>query len=242
MSDPIRLRDQGPSDLERALLDAGMSYRSNASTRAKTLAALGVAGSATLLAGAASAAPVVLAKASWAKLLAAVSLVSAAVAVPSYYVWHAQSARHAGGVAVASAKLIDAPKAPVEAVAAAPVVAVAEPAVAPAPAAVKPSYIGRVSHPSRAATSRETLAHELASIDGARGMLARGDAPGALARLDAYGRAYPHGHLGLEAEVLRIDALRESGRSEAARTRAEAFLERHPRSVLAAHVRTRLGD
>ena len=38
-----------------------------------------------------------------------------------------------------------------------------------------------------------TLAHELSSLDAARGLLARGDATGALARLDAYGRAYPHG-------------------------------------------------
>ena len=87
-----------------------------------------------------------------------------------------------------------------------------------------------------------TLAHELSSIDAARGMLARGDAAGALARLDAYSRAYPRGRLGLEAEVLRIDALGESGRADAARVRAEAFLQRHPHNVLASHVRTRLGD
>ena len=68
------------------------------------------------------------------------------------------------------------------------------------------------------------------------------DWSGALVRLDAYGRAYPHGRLGLEAEVLRIDALDESGRRDAARARAEAFLQRHPHSVLAARVRTRLGD
>jgi outer membrane protein assembly factor BamD (BamD/ComL family) len=73
-------------------------------------------------------------------------------------------------------------------------------------------------------------------------MLARGDGEGALARLDAYSRGYPRGRLELEAEVLRIDALDQSGRTNLARERAEAFLRRHPRSVLAARVRARLGD
>jgi hypothetical protein len=48
MSEPLRLRDEGASALERALLDAGRSYRSSGSARARTLTALGVAGSATL--------------------------------------------------------------------------------------------------------------------------------------------------------------------------------------------------
>ncbi len=102
-----------------------------------------------------------------------------------------------------------------------------------------PAGAAGAAHSARPAV---TLAHELSSLDAARGLLARGDATGALARLDAYGRAYPHGRLGLEAEVLRIDALDESGRSDAARARAEAFLQHHPHSVLAARVRTRLGD
>ncbi len=46
----------------------------------------------------------------------------------------------------------------------------------------------------------------------------------------------------MEAEVLRIDALAESGRTDAAHARAREFLRRHPNSVLAAHVRTRLAD
>ena len=45
----------------------------------------------------------------------------------------------------------------------------------------------------------------------------------------------------MEAEVLRIDALAESGHTDAAHARAREFLRRHPNSVLAAHVRTRLG-
>ncbi|HSY39737.1 MAG TPA: hypothetical protein VLA79_09420 [Polyangia bacterium] len=237
MSEPLRLRDESASALERALLDVGRSYRSSGTARAKTMAALGVAGSATLLAGTAQAVPFgTLAKMTWGKLLAAISIVGAAAAVPvGYFAWQRHHpARHAGSApAVMAAKASD-----------------------PAPTQVPPAEIvgtlagglgtqatesgsAGAAHPARPAV---TLAHELSSLDAARGLLARGDATGALARLDAYGRAYPHGRLGLEAEVLRIDALDESGRSDAARVRAEAFLQHHPHSVLAARVRTRLGD
>ena len=233
MSEPVRLRDESASALERALLDVGRSYRSSGTARAKTMAALGVAGSATLLAGTAQAVPLgTLAKMTWGKLLAAISIVGAAAAVPvGYFAWQRHHpARHVGSApAVIATKLSD-----------------------PAPTQVPPALVAGgfetqatesgsagLARPARPAV---TLAHELSSLDAARGLLARGDATGALARLDAYGRAYPHGRLGLEAEVLRIDALDESGRTDAAHARAEAFLQHHPHSVLAARVRTRLGD
>jgi len=229
-SEPLRLRDESASALEHALLEAGRSYRSSGSAWAKTLAALGVAGSATLLAGTAQAVPfATAAKMTLGKLLAAISMVGAAAAVPvGYFAWQ----RHH----------------PAKHELSAPVVIAARP-IEPAPAQVPPALIGGTpgepivaESPRYAPRPPVTLAHELSSLDAARGLLARGDATGALARLDAYGRAYPRGRLGLEAEVLRIDALDESGRSDAARARAQAFLQRHPHSVLAARVRTRLGD
>jgi len=238
MSEPVRLREESASALERALLDAGKSYRSTGTARAKTLAALGVAGSATLLAGTAQAVPLgtlakITWKLTWGKLLAAVSLVGAAAAVPvGYFAWqrHHPPAKHGAAAATVVAARPGAP-APVQVAPALPIPASEE-------TAVENDSPGMV-HAARPAV---TLAHELSSLDAARGLLARGDASGALARLDAYGRAYPHGRLGLEAEVLRIDALDQSGRSDAARARAAAFLQHHPHSVLAARVRTRLGD
>jgi len=232
-SEPVLLRDESVSALERALLDAGRSYRSTGTARAKTLAALGMAGSATLLAGTAQAVPLATLakmtwKMTWGKLLAAVSIVGAATAVPvGYLAWqrHHHPAMHGGAApAVIAAKPIEVP----------PVLmprALEDQATENGPAGA--------AHSARPAM---TLAHELSSLDAARALLARGDASGALARLDAYGRAYPNGRLELEAEVLRIDALDESGRSDAARARAGAFLQHHPHSVLAPRVRTRLGD
>jgi hypothetical protein len=235
VSDPSRLADQNVTALEQALLAAGRSYGSSASARTKTLAALGVAGSATFLAGTAQAVPLgALAKLTWSKILVAVSLAGAAAAVPSYYVWqhhHAKTALSSSAIpgAVPAGQIRDR----------------AAPELVPALALRAPDeqVKGQPAWlPTRAEVRSATLAQELSALDAARGMLARGDASGALARLDRYGRAYPHGRLALEAEVLRIDALDAAGRSDAARARAQAFLDRHPHSVLAARVRTRLGD
>src|SRR5580704_286013 len=110
-SEPSRLRDDSASALERALLEAGRSYRSSGSARAKTMAALGVAGSATLLAGTAQAVPFgTVAKMTFGKLLAAISIVGAAAAVPvGYFAWQRHHpANHGGSVpAVIAAKPIE---------------------------------------------------------------------------------------------------------------------------------------
>jgi hypothetical protein len=200
MIEPPKLRDETDSDLERALLDAGSSYKGSASTRAKTLAALGLAGSATLLSGAAAATSLTsAAKLTWVKVLLGVSLVGAAAAVPvGYQMWQGRQAKQEKAVAT-----------------------VAAPAVAP----------------QRLAALPESLTRELAALDDARAALVRGDARGALVRLDTYAQSFPNGRLELEAEVLRIDALARSGRLDAARSRADAFLRRYPNSVLAARVR-----
>lgn len=247
MKEPSRLRDEDASALERALLEAGVAYRSPPSARAKTLGALGLAGSATLIAGATQAAPVsAIAKLTWTKLLTTVLLVGAVAAVPvGYYAWHRQPiGTHAGTALAAPAPVVLAQAVETPEPAAAPSEG---PAVAPPVALVSPPaqpHLGvRVAHARpEAGPASVTLAHELSSIDAARARLARGDAEGALTKLDAYTRGYPRGRLALEAEVLRIDALDQSGRTSAARERAEAFLRRHPHSVLAARVRARLGD
>lgn len=233
-------RGERESALERALLRAGASYQSSASARAKTLAALGVAGSATLLAGAAQSAMLPsVAKLTWAMVLVAVSVVGAATAVPlGYHSWqHHRTATHGVSAvgAAAVARAID-PRA--HELPAAPIAAPIAPAVV---------ATGRtestVARPDRAAARPDvTLAHELSLVDAAQASLAEGDAAGALARLDAYERSYPRGRLKLEADVVRIDALDASGQNDAARDRADLFLSRNPHSVLATHVRTRLGD
>jgi hypothetical protein len=237
VSEPVRLRREKGSALEHALLSAGAATDGAADRRAKTLAALGLAGSAALTAGTASAASVsslsAAAKIGWAKLALGVSLVGAVTAVPVGYYY-----THRPAPAVRALRPV-----------AAPVVAarVAAPPAAPAeqPAEIAPQDETKDETPSRLpharpaarAVERGTLTHELAALDAARAKLADGDAKSALALLDIYGESFPHGRLALEAEVLRIDALAKSGQRQAARQRANAFLRRHPTSVLASRVR-----
>jgi hypothetical protein len=231
MNELPRLRDEAESTVELLLLEAGVSYRSSADARAKTLAALGLAGSAAVSAGAIGVATSsLLGKLGWAKLLVISSIGAGVVAPLGYVAWNrihiSKVAPSPVAVEVAQGPTL----APVSRIPAAPLaVAPAGPAVAVA----KPE--------AKAASTTSALTAELGALDGARAQLASGNASGALAKLDEYARAYPHGRLVLEAEVLRIDALAKSGQSDAARKRAENFLRRHPNSVLASRVRGYLG-
>jgi hypothetical protein len=229
MREPPRLREETESGLERALLEAGSAYRSSRATRARTLTALGVAGPVVLstatAGGAFSSLP---AKLGWTKL--AISAAFVATALPAgYYAWHRYHAPP--------------PTPPAEAMVPAPIEASpsAQPAArAPLPGSTSESpataLAGSVARPATAKPG-VALTAELGALDAVRLALARGDPGGALSLLDSYAKAFPRGRLELEAEVLRIDALARAGQTDLAKQRAEAFLERHPKSVLAARVR-----
>jgi hypothetical protein len=227
MSEPPRLRDDAASPVERALLEAGSAYRSSAALHAKTMAAVGLAGSAALAEVAGS----TLSKFGWSKWLTSLSVLGATVAVPvGYYVLQepAKVVAPAPRVAPKSVEIAPAKPVPVNA----PVVVEEAKLASPAPQQnAKPA-------PPRAAS----LGREIDLIDAARAALSRGDSRGALATLDAYARLYPRGRLGMEAEVLRIDALERSGDTDGARRRAAAFLRHNPKSVLSARVRRLLGS
>lgn len=251
MSEPRRLWDETESEVERALLHAGRSYRCSGGTMTKTMTALGLAGSATVVAlgAAGAAAPSPLAKALGAKLgvkvLIALSAVGMAGVVPLAYralrraddgtsvrerghSWGAPTSRPSGAAAPVAtgdpgADVLDDP---------------AGPEAAPAPRAAAPAA------PSGPRPTRlpPTLGEEISSLDGARSMLARGNTQEALFLLEGYARGFPRGKLALEAELLRIDALAKSGDGPQARRRARVFLGRHPSSVLAPRARTYLDD
>ncbi len=256
MNEPRRLLDGECSALERALLDAGVSYSSSPEVHTKTLAALGLAGSAAQPAGAAGAAltgqPVlgssVAAKLGWTKLLATFAMVGAVAGLPAgYFVWEASQERpeppaapvappaerptpglHATPAAEETASVSPAPPSGVE----------AEPSKPPARTARAPER----SPAEQPAANAAALSAELLALDAARKALAAGNATQALTLLEGYDRAHPDGRLGIEAEVLRIDALAKSGQEGAARRRAERFLRRYPNSVLASRVRRFLDE
>ncbi|HET7539629.1 MAG TPA: hypothetical protein VFK05_07150 [Polyangiaceae bacterium] len=248
MNEPTRLLEAPESELERALLDAGRSYRAPGSARAKTLLALGLTAVTTSTAPSAVAATSSLSKVTLSKLAIGVFALGA-VAVP---VWR-YVGQHGGAPAPASAPAVTA-AAPVVA----PPAAASEPApvqapspepaasdsAAPEPAELRPAASGRSVSSMRAEpkpASAPPLSAELAALDAARTSLSHSDPAAALAALDGYSRDFPHGRLKLEAEVLRIGALSKSGQTELARKRAQTFLRLHPDSVLASRVRSYAG-
>ncbi len=259
MSEPRRMLEESDSPLERALLSAGASYQTSPETRAKTLAALGLAGAAALSASVVAPAAVSAAgtavgssslavKLGWTKILVALSTVGVLAGIPAgYLAWRGQKApepvavhRFGGALADPIARAAPRPIPAAPAAQAAPVEARPEELPAPARAGDSGGASPRVApKPSASSTA---LQAELSALDAARTTLASGNAQGALALLDTYSREHPRGRMGLEAEVLRIDALAKSGRPDAASQRAETFLRRHPNSVLASRVRRYVTD
>jgi len=241
MKDPRRLVEDSPSDLERALLEAGVSYRCSEVSRNKTLGALGVAGTAAISASTLGISTTSwLTKLGWPKLLIGVSAIGAATAVPlAFRAWQHRRPQPPATVMANSAT---APQLQSHTSSA---VNGLEPVVTDATTSPSPGQsVGSAKVPvgPKADAPTAGLTEELSSLDSVRALLARGDAVGALSRLDAYARVYPRGRLRLEAEVLRIDALTKSGQTSAAKKRAESFLRKYPNSVLASRVRALLGS
>jgi outer membrane protein assembly factor BamD (BamD/ComL family) len=78
---------------------------------------------------------------------------------------------------------------------------------------------------------------ELAALDEARAAIRNGAARRALALLDDYDRRFPRPELGLEARIVRIEALVAAGDLDRARELADRFLAAHPSSPSAARIR-----
>jgi hypothetical protein len=85
--------------------------------------------------------------------------------------------------------------------------------------------------------SGESLAEEVTALKRAREALAAGRPNKALTELNIYDKRFRGGRLALEAEVLRIEALAQSGEGKAAAARAASFLSAHPSSPYANRIR-----
>jgi hypothetical protein len=96
------------------------------------------------------------------------------------------------------------------------------------------------SPPSREALPAEPVhsrrAGELAAINAVRAALVAKNPQAALAQLSRYELDYPEAWFGLPAQLLRIEALAMSGRPQAARELASAFVAAHPDSLHAARL------
>ena len=117
----------------------------------------------------------------------------------------------------------------------------------PAPAetasasAIAPAAVAVTSLPRPTVSSTGSLAEELGTLERARAFLAAEQPAMALQVLDAYARQFPHGAMGSEADVLRVEALFKAGDRPAAERAAGGFLRDHPGSPYASRVRSLLG-
>ncbi len=108
-----------------------------------------------------------------------------------------------------------------------------DPEVAPAPPPRRtvPVPDGPETVPAPAASAPPPgLLEERTLLMRGRRALRRGDASGALAAAVEHERRFPHGALAEERDILSILALASGGQPGAARARAEAFAEAHPKS------------
>jgi TolA-binding protein len=236
MKDSDRLSDTGSEKPGADLLRSAKRYRLSEKGRQRALAAVGLAVGATAVAGGKAAAE---GAAAGTKMLgwALAGAVGVLASVGGYV------ALAPGGKApppsVTSTSVVAPPGGQVEPPATPPTVesaAPAAPSVSASAALHTPSPAGsRVAAPA-------DLQAELAALDAASKAVAGGDAPRALALLDAYGRDFPRGSLGMEATVLRAEALDRAGRHAEAVERARAFVKRYPKSPLADRMRRIAGD
>jgi hypothetical protein len=115
------------------------------------------------------------------------------------------------------------------------------PPVTPAPA----STVRPATAPARASSpaSQPDITREIESIDSARALIREGRTKEALAALDRYGAEQGKGKtLGVEATVLRIEALVRQGDRARANALASSFLAAHPKSPYASRIRTLLSS
>ena len=244
MNPPRRLLEETDNELERTVLTAGRAYCSLPRTRQQVVMAVGLVGSATAASTVTALAWSRLAELGSTKLLVGLSAVAVMAAIPAgYTLWHGSQPAPAPATTRSPIATPPAPAGPARSDEAVPS---REPELAPAASVLTTGKVRATPAPPspepRSATPKPSLAAELSALDAARAKLYGGDASGALALLNAYARDYPLGRLSLEAEALRIDALAKSGNLRVAKARAQAFVRRHPRGVLAARVRRYLAD
>lgn len=99
----------------------------------------------------------------------------------------------------------------------------------------------RPAKPTPPVEGPDALEQEMRLMSDARAALGAGDAARAITLLQSHAKQFPRGAFVLEREVSWITALCALGRTDAARTRADAFLQRHGSHALAAKVRASCG-
>jgi len=230
MNEPARLRDEGPEEV-RAMLRAGsatvpMTRQERERTGARIgryAAVAAVMGGIAWLPGAAFGAGV------------GVAAVAVAWGVPALFApAPPPSTAPAPVAAVATSGLPRTAAQPAprpEPTPTAPPPAPAAPHASAVPATATPS-----PHASADAPALDPLAEEAALLERARAALGASPAE-ALALTETHASRFPAGKLGMEREIVAVDALRRLGRRDEARARGEALLTQAKGSLYESRVR-----
>jgi TolA-binding protein len=204
-----RLLDDGGTEFESSLLSALRDEKPSPELVARMQQGLGLSSAATGTATAAS-------SVGWLKVtlvgLAAVGL---------------------AGVAIIAFKSANEPVAVLPSVKPVPVKVEAPAAQEPKPVSVAELAVAEEPAPSKprpAASVAPDLREEIRLLDQARSAVRAGDGGQALALLAKYARRYPRGQFRQEAQVLRVEALEQSGNKQAAVELGKKFVAAHPES------------
>jgi hypothetical protein len=109
--------------------------------------------------------------------------------------------------------------------------------LAETPSVANPSSVATPSAVDALPADTEQLAEQVALVDRARGALANGDAPGALAALNQYDAQFARRKFAPESLYLRMEALLREGRTSAARDVAQMLVQSYSTSPHAARAR-----
>jgi TolA-binding protein len=254
--DPVRLLDEGGSELLRSLLSAAREEQPRDAALESTLAAVGVAAAGASAAGTAAttAAHGALGAASLGSTKAAASstllivvkwlgigAVVGAVATQTVYGVSGVFAPAARPVPSAVVVPLAAPVVPNAPKVAPPIGQLPDVPAPPPPVISAPAVVAQPSAAPAEADTSTPLAAEVAALDGARQALASGDAAHALDLLNDYDARFPAPRMMPEALYLRLQAFILQGDKSDSEAVARRILRVYPSSPHAARARAVLG-
>jgi TolA-binding protein len=206
-----RLLDDGGTDFEHSLLSALRDEKPSPELVARMQQGLGLSTAATGTAAAAS-------SVGWVKV-ALVGLAAAGLV----------------GAVYVGLRASDSPVAVLPSVKPVPVKVEAPVPAEPKPVPVADLAVAQAEEPTPSkprpvASVAPDLREEIRLLDQARSAVRAGDGGQALALLAKYARRYPRGQFRQEAQVLRVEALEQSGNKQAAVALGKKFVAAHPES------------
>lgn len=240
MKEPERLIHYGATDTERRLLMAGAAEEPSSATAHRVAVAVGISAAVGIttntIATAATLPKLWLTKLQW----LGVTLGAGGLAWVGYTTLQPEAPGPSprttltASVPARSPSVVTAPRATrlaLEQPSALP----ARPSLKKTPAATRPTPTAgsgkSTVEPVGASEPRSaSIAAEVAAVDSARRAIGRGEASQALRELNAYQAEYPHGVLGQEAALLRIEALAQAGNIGAAKALARRLFASQPSS------------